>query len=150
MSYDGNLTPIDFIITNGTTWYIPNSPSAIAAEAARQQGDPELSYIPCPTSYSWKLSDVSASDAGRTEDALMHKKLITQKRHLEFEWTNLYRTEASNVINAFDAEYFQVQYWDIKSNAYDMRTFYSGDRESPMYNMALGIQSSVKFNIIEQ
>ena len=150
MSYDGNLTPIDFIITNGTTWYIPKSPTAIAAEAARQPGDPPLSYIPCPSSYSWKLSDVSASDAGRTEDALMHKKLIARKRHLEFEWENVYRSEASAILNAFNAEYFQVQYWDVLDNAYDLKTFYSGDRESPMYNMALGIQASVKFNIIEQ
>lgn len=150
MSYDGNLTPIDYIISNGTTWYIPHSPSAVEAEAARQPNDPELSYIPCPSSYSWKLSDVSAPDAGRTEDALMHKKRVTQKRHLEFEWVNVYRTEASNIINAFDAEYFQVRYWDIKSNAYDERTFYSGDKDSPMYNMAMGIQSSIKFNIIEQ
>lgn len=144
MSYDGNLTPIDFIISNGNTYYVIGSPSE-ASDPVNNKG-----VIPCPTSYSWKLSDVSASDAGRTEDALMHKKLITQKRHLEFEWKSLYRTEASIIINAFNAEYFQVQFWDILDNAYKLLTFYAGDRESPMYNMALGIQESVKFNIIEQ
>lgn len=144
MSYDGNLTPIDFIISNGTTYYVIGSPSE-ATDPVNNKG-----VIPCPSSYSWKLSDVSASDAGRTEDARMHKKLITQKRHLELEWKNLYRSEASIIMNAFNAEYFQVQFWDILDNAYKLLTFYSGDRESPMYNMALGIQESVKFNIIEQ
>ena len=30
----------------------------------------------CPSSYQWKLADVSASDAGRTEDTVMHKNRI--------------------------------------------------------------------------
>jgi hypothetical protein len=148
MIYDGNLTPIDFIISNGNTYYVIGSPSE-ASDPVNNKG-----VIPCPTSYSWKLSDVSASDAGRTEDGLMHKKRLSlpagQKRHLELEWENVYRNEASIIINAFNAEYFQVQFWDILDNAYKLLTFYSGDRESPMYNMALGIQSSVKFNIIQR
>ena len=127
MSYDGNIYPITAV--NGNT--VPDD-------------------LPCPTGYTWKLSDVSASDAGRTEDALMHKKLITQKRHLELEWQNVTRDQAAAVIQAFNSEYFSVTYWDILDNGYRTDTFYSGDRESPMYNMALGVQSSVKFNIIEQ
>ena len=125
MSYDNNFYPITQV--NGAS--VP--------------GD-----IPCPTGYTWKLSDVSASDAGRTEDALMHKKLITQKRHLELEWENVYRNEAAAILAAFNTEYFDVTYWDVLTNGYRTDTFYSGDRESPMYNMALGIQSSVKFNKI--
>lgn len=131
MEYDGNLFPILFV--NGAA--VPTD-------------------IPCPTGFTWKLSDVSASDAGRTEDGLMHKKRLSlpagQKRHLELEWQNIDRDSASAVINAFNSEYFQVTYWDILDNGYRTDTFYSGDRESPMYNMALGIQSSVKFNIIQQ
>ena len=127
MSYDNNIYPITSV--NGNT--VPDD-------------------LPCPTGYTWKLSDVSASDSGRTEDALMHKKLITQKRHLELEWQNVTRGQAAAIIQAFNAEYFSVTYWDILDNGYRTDTFYSGDRESPMYNMALGIQASVKFNIIEQ
>lgn len=127
MVYDGNLFPILFV--NGR---------AVPTE------------VPCPSGYTWKLSDVSASDAGRTEDALMHKKLITQKRHLELEWQNIDRWEASQIVSAFNSEYFTVTYWDVLDNGYRTDTFYSGDKESPMYNMALGIQSSVKFNIIQR
>ena len=106
MSYDNNFYPITQV--NGAS--VP--------------GD-----IPCPTGYTWKLSDVSASDAGRTEDALMHKKLITQKRHLELEWENVYRNEAAAILAAFNTEYFDVTYWDILTNGYRTDTFYSGDRE---------------------
>ena len=47
--------------------------------------------IPCPSKYSWNLSDVSLADAGRTEDGKMHKMRITQKVHLEMEWQNVGR-----------------------------------------------------------
>lgn len=30
--------------------------------------------VKCPSQYKWEQIDVSASDAGRTEDGLMHKK----------------------------------------------------------------------------
>ena len=134
MAYDVNKYPITKVKAGGTTYNVPAD-------------------IPCPSGYSWKLSDVSASDAGRTEDGKMHKKRLTnggQKRHLELEWVNVYRAQASAIVAAFNAEYFEVTFWDVLDNAYKTLTFYSGDRESPMYNMALGIQASVKFNIIEQ
>ena len=133
MSYaDGNLYPITRV-KNGNTYY--NVPS----------------WIPCPSSYSWKLSDVSASDAGRTEDAIMHRKYVARKRHLELEWQNVSRQDAYRILKAFSTteDYITITYWDVLENAYAERNFYAGDRESPTYNMALGIQSSVKFNVIE-
>jgi len=36
--------------------------------------------MPCPSSFEWGLQDVSASDSGRTTDALMHKNRVAQKR----------------------------------------------------------------------
>ena len=106
--------------------------------------------VPCPSSYEWKLSDVSAPDAGRTEDAIMHKKRIAQKVHIELEWQNVTQAVASDILNAFDGEYFTVTYFDPKANGYQTKTFYAGDRGSPMYNMSMGIQSGVAFNIIER
>ena len=34
--------------------------------------------VKSPSSYLWKLEDVSAADAGRTEDTVMHKKRVGQ------------------------------------------------------------------------
>ena len=38
--------------------------------------------IKSPSVFSWGLNDVSAADAGRTDDALMHKNRIAQKRKI--------------------------------------------------------------------
>ena len=43
----------------------------------------------CPSSYQWKLADVSASDAGRTEDTVMHKNRIGQTVGIELSWNNI-------------------------------------------------------------
>ena len=107
--------------------------------------------IPCPSSFQWKESDVSASDAGRTEDAKMHKMMIAKKVHLELAWQNVTTAEASTILQAFTAsEYFNVNYLDPKANAYLTKTFYVGDRTAPAYNTLKGIWSNVSFNIIEQ
>ena len=34
--------------------------------------------VKSPSTYKWKLEDLSASDAGRTEDTVMDKKRIGQ------------------------------------------------------------------------
>lgn len=110
-----------------------------------------ITNIPCPSSYQWKESDVSDSDAGRTEDAKMHKMMIAKKIHLELAWQNVTTAEASTVLQAFTAsEYFTVNYLDPKANGYLTKTFYVGDRSVPSYNVLLGIWSNVSFNIIEQ
>lgn len=105
--------------------------------------------IPCPSKYDWNLSDVSAPDAGRTEDGLMHKMRITQKVHLEMEWSNINDSDASIILTAFQPEYISVNYYDYKSMAYMTKTFYVGDRKVSSYNRARQI-ATISFNIIEQ
>ena len=105
--------------------------------------------VPCPSKYDWKLSDVSSGDAGRTEDALMHKMLIAQKVHIELEWKNVRDDVARAVLVAFNPEYITVSYYDYKAMAFQTKTFYVGDRSVTTYNRLLGI-STIAFNIIEQ
>ena len=105
--------------------------------------------IPCPSKYDWKLSDVSAADAGRTEDAKMHKLRIAQKVHIELEWQNVGDAVAQTVLTAFQAEYINVNYYDYKSMAYLTKRFYVGDRTVSSYNRVKHI-STISFNIIEQ
>ena len=105
--------------------------------------------IPCPSKYDWKLSDVSAADAGRTEDALMHKMRIAQKVHIELEWQNVSDSVAQTVLTAFQPEYINVNYYDYKSMAFLTKRFYVGDRTVTSYNRLMGI-GTISFNIIEQ
>ena len=106
--------------------------------------------VPCPSSYKVKYSDVSDSDAGRTEDGLMHKMMIAQKVHIELEWAYLKTADAAAIMNAFNFEYINVKYYDPMRQADVVKKFYVGDRTVESYSTRLGVWTSVTFNIIEQ
>ena len=103
-----------------------------------------------PSVFQYNLKDVSSSDAGRTEDAQMHKKRIAQKVTIQLAWNNIETDDASAIMNAFNPEYIEVTYLDLLAGGYITKTFYVGDRAAPMYNNRLGLWSNVAFNIIEQ
>ena len=105
--------------------------------------------VPCPSKYDWKLSDVSAADAGRTEDAKMHKLRIAQKVHIELEWQNVSDAVAQTVLTAFQPEYISVNYYDYKAMTFQTKTFYVGDRTVSSYSRINNI-ATISFNIIEQ
>ena len=105
--------------------------------------------IPSPSKYNWKLSDVSSSNAGRTEDGLMHKERIAQKVHLELEWKYLTDEQISTILEAFQPEYFDVNYYDYKEMSFQTKTFYAGDRSVDAYSRIREI-GTITFNIIEQ
>lgn len=105
--------------------------------------------VPVPSKYDWKLSDVSSADAGRTEDAKMHKLRIAQKVHIDLEWQNVSDADARTILTAFQPEYISIQYFDYKAMNYQTKTFYVGDRTVSAYSRAKKM-STISFNIIEQ
>jgi hypothetical protein len=107
-------------------------------------------YVRSPSVYNYNLKDVSAADAGRTEDALMHKKRIAQKVTIQLAWNNISTDDASAIMNAFNDEYIEICYLDLLAGAYLTKVFYVGDRAVPAYNARLGLWSNVAFNIIER
>lgn len=122
----------------------------VRAKPSDQTPNPTwVTNIPAPSKYDWKLSDVSAADAGRTEDGLMHKMLIGQKVHIELEWKNISDAEEQKILSAFNHEYLEVMHFDYKANAFATKTFYAGDRTASTYNRRRGL-STLSFNIIEQ
>lgn len=108
--------------------------------------------MPQPSAYEWSLQDVSAPDSGRTEDALMHKDRVAQKRKLKLTWRIKSTDTVAFILQAFDPEYFDVRYWDMKDNCYETRTFYAGDRTAPVKTWFVGkhIIETVSFDIIER
>lgn len=109
-----------------------------------------LTNIPCPASYEYQLFDVSSDDAGRTEDALMHKQMIAQKVKLVMEWKYITLDEVAIILTAFNAEYTSINYLDLLTNSFLEKTFYTGDRTAPVYNTTLGLVESLKFDVIER
>lgn len=106
--------------------------------------------VKCPSSYVWQEQDISDSDAGRTEDTVMHKNQIGQCVKLELEWQNIRIADAAAILQAFDHEYLTVTYLDAKAGRYKTSVFYVGDRNSPLYNYRLGVWSSISLNLIER
>lgn len=106
--------------------------------------------VKCPSSYLYKLEDVSAADAGRTEDTMMHKKRVGQVVGLELSWQNISTEDVSTLLKAFDPEYIRVCYLDAKAGKYVTSEFYVGNRSAPMYNSRLGLWQNLSFNIIER
>ena len=88
--------------------------------------------LPCPSKFTWGLQDVSAGESGRTDDALMHKNRVAQKRKLQLEWVGLSWEDTASIMQAVDPEYIEVYYPDMLSGTYQTRTFYVGDRTAPV------------------
>lgn len=108
--------------------------------------------IKTPSSFSWGLQDVSDSASGRTQDALMHKNRISQKRKISLSWNYPTPAEASAILKAFNPEYVSVRYPDAMSGMDETRTFYVGDRTAPMKIWTINNKrySQVSFDIIER
>lgn len=108
--------------------------------------------IKSPSTMSWGLQDVSAPDAGRTEDALMHKDRVAQKIKLSVAWNNITPTDAHNIVSAFNPEYVNVSYYDILAGGVVTKTFYTGDKEAPFKIWTVGNKrfSTLSFDLIER
>lgn len=107
--------------------------------------------MPCPSTFSWGLQDISASESGRTDDATMHKNRVAQKRTISLAWNGVDWNATSFILKAFNPEYISVKYPDMMSGQYETRKFYVGDRTSPVKIFTVGkkIMESVSFDIIE-
>lgn len=106
----------------------------------------------CPSKFKWKKSDVSASDAGRTDDTVMHKNRIGRARTLSLGWVNLTKEEIHEILTAFDPEYVMVTYWDPLDGDIVTKEFYTGDMEADVSWWAKGRErySSLSFDVIER
>ena len=110
--------------------------------------------MPNPDTYSWGEQDVSAPDAGRTQDAnaTMYKMLITRKIKLQLGWSNRDEQTIASIISAFSPEYVEIRYFDARAADYVTKTFYVGDRSVPFREIRQGGHaiSTLTFNIIER
>lgn len=107
-------------------------------------------YVPIPSKYQYNLNDVSASDAGRTEDTIMHKLRISQKVTINLEFPPCSIATVSEILQAFNPEYLSIQYLDGLQGGFVTKIFYVGDRSSPLYNNSRDLWENITFNIIER
>lgn len=109
-----------------------------------------------PSSLTWGLQDISSSDAGRVQDSgnTMYKMRTSQKRKLTLTWTQPTDAQAAAILQAFNAEYFHVRYWDVMDGRWEVREFYAGDRSAPFQWFQVpghGTRmTTISFDIIER
>ena len=106
--------------------------------------------IPAPSHYRWALGDISKKGAGRVESMRMNKLRIGQAVHLELKWNGLTSEDASKVLQAFNSEYFELEYKDTLMGMYLKRVFYAGDRSAPLYNAEIDRWLEVAFEVIQR
>ena len=108
--------------------------------------------VKTPSAFRLSYQDVSASDAGRTSNALMHKNRVARKRKISLAWNGVSIDDAHSILSAFSNEYFSVQYYDPLDGATVTRTFYSGDQDTPVKRWSINnkIYEQISFDIIER
>ena len=109
--------------------------------------------LPCPSEYTWGLQDVSAGESGRTDDALMHKNRVAQKRKLQLSWQGLDWENTARIMQAVNPEYIHVRYPDMLSGTYETREYYVGDRTAPVKYWRVGADKMIEkisFDFIER
>ena len=108
--------------------------------------------MPCPSTWQWGLQDVSLGESGRTDDAVMHKNRVAQKRKIQVGYNGIKDTVATTVLQAVNPEYIDVTYYDLLDGQTETRTFYVGDRTSPFKWWYDGNHTleSLTFDLIER
>lgn len=108
--------------------------------------------MPNPSKMEWSLQDVSAGDSGRDDTGYMYKALVTQKQKLVLAWSALSPSKASQILNAFNHEYFYVRYFDPLANSYVIKEMYVGDRTAPVkiWSDNQKIYETLSFDVIER
>ena len=106
--------------------------------------------VKAPDSFTPTLSDVSASDAGNSEDGTMWKKRIGQKLQYAISYTNITREDAAAVLSAFSDEYVYCNILNPSTGALQNIEFYVGDRNIGSFNAVTDRWKSLSFNIIQR
>ena len=106
--------------------------------------------VKAPDSFTPTLSDVSASDAGNSEDGTMWKKRIGQKLQYAISYTNITREDAAAVLAAFNPEYVICNILNPASGETEDIEFYVGDRNIGSFNAVTERWESLSFNIIQR
>lgn len=76
----------------------------------------------------WQLSDIDASDSGRTMDGVMHRGRVASKVRLDVTCRPLTSSEARTVLVAIEPEWLTVTYVDPMLNDTVTKTMYSNNR----------------------
>lgn len=108
--------------------------------------------MPCPSTWTFGVMDISAAESGRTDDGLMHKNRIGQKRKISVGYNGATDDVVHTVLSAINPEYISVSYYDPLIGSNTTKSFYVGDRQGIVKWWWSGthIYESLSFDLIER
>ena len=100
----------------------------------------------------WSRNDVEASDAGRTQDGIMHRARVGIKIRLDCHCRPLLLEEAKTVLAAINPVWLQVQYLDPQDGAVRTAKMYSNNIPATFLFMRNGTNywEGIDFPLIEE
>ncbi|MEK5038971.1 DUF6711 family protein [Sporosarcina sp. FSL K6-3457] len=112
----------------------------------------EINNIPIPTPSGFQVGIMDLSNAERNAQGDMLIDRIATKRKIELKWNHLSPHELSTVLQVINNVYFFVKYPDPLTGQFETKTFYVGDRTTPMYSFVDGtpVWKDISFNFIEK
>ena len=105
-----------------------------------------------PAEVTYNRYDLDSEDSFRSLSGEMQRDRIAVKVKLECRWNALNAQQMSQLLRAMDAVFFDINYFDPYQGGYTTKTFYVGDRSTPVYSIANGkiIYKSFSANFIEK
>lgn len=107
--------------------------------------------VKTPAEFSVDISDIDGATTRNARGDLMRDRLAV-KRKLSCSWNALTPAEASQILQAIENVFFTVSYPDPNTGTVITKTFYVGDRSTPMYRIKDGVPvwDGISFNLIER
>lgn len=107
--------------------------------------------IATPKSFKVTISDLDGESNRNARGELIRDR-IAVKRKLECEWPALSMSQISTLLKAVQSVYFTVEYPDPMEGKLITKTFYVGDRNSPVYKNTNGVTQweGLSMNFIEK
>jgi hypothetical protein len=103
-----------------------------------------------PSKMTVSIMDIS--NAERNANGLMTIDRVATKRKISLEWPAMNVSNMSAILNAVSPIFFSVTYMDALTGANATKTFYVGDRTSPVLSMMSGVMmwDGLKLDLVEQ
>lgn len=106
--------------------------------------------MPSPSEFQVGIMDIEEAERNAQGDMMIDR--IATKRKIELKWDYLSTQELSALLQIVNNIFFFVKYPDPMTGRFETKTFYVGDRTTPMYSLVNGkpLWSGTSFNFIER
>lgn len=109
--------------------------------------------VKTPQSLEPIIQDIDAK-ASRDANGLLHRDRVAIKRKLTIKWGPLTIAECSTILKAVSGQFFSCTYLDPQEGGMVTKTFYVGDRTTPVYTLnpttSQYVWTSLSMDFIEQ